>query len=221
MGKAVKTSAAGAGHVAHSASDNEEVTTSRVIEFCGRSCRPHQRPPTKHRAPEETLTTQFVHTQRPTRWDSNRTPPLENPPLPRKPSQYSPVRAQSNRIRSPRCAHCAHLLFLTTSMQHPAKRHSPSAVDQGFWWGPDVSPDVTKSRALAGTRCAASIPSTVMQERVASWESTSVMALRLLYSPRGRKNGDAHDRPLHPGSTWGQAPSHRLNYRGQVDRSGH
>jgi hypothetical protein len=42
------------------------------------------------------------------RWDSNRPPPLENPPLPRKPPQSGPVRPRYGRIRSPGCAHCAH-----------------------------------------------------------------------------------------------------------------
>ena len=45
------------------------------------------------------------------RWDSNRAPTLEKPPLPRKHSQSCPVRGRYNRIRSPGCAHCAHPLF--------------------------------------------------------------------------------------------------------------
>ncbi|ABK03238.1 hypothetical protein Arth_1851 [Arthrobacter sp. FB24] len=45
------------------------------------------------------------------RWDSNRTPVLAIPPLPRKPAESGPVRHQYNPIRSPRCAHCAHPLL--------------------------------------------------------------------------------------------------------------
>jgi hypothetical protein len=46
------------------------------------------------------------------RWDSNRAPPLENPPLPRKPPQSGQVRSPYNRIRSAGCVHIVHTLFL-------------------------------------------------------------------------------------------------------------
>jgi hypothetical protein len=57
------------------------------------------------------------------RWDSNRVPPLDFPPLPRKPPQSGPVRPMYNSVRSQRCAHCAHLHFC------PLGRHQPDCLD--------------------------------------------------------------------------------------------
>jgi beta-galactosidase GanA len=46
------------------------------------------------------------------RWDSNRVPALVNTGKSRKHRQSDPIRPQYAPVRSPKCAHCAHPLFV-------------------------------------------------------------------------------------------------------------